>query len=218
MLRLTYLCLFLAISSASHAAIVFWGADSNGFDSANGNDVAVGSLVRIGTFNLSDADIAQNAQNIPFLEAAFTEFGSTTIGNGGNAAGHFQAQTSNNTATANTLAGAQIYVWAFSSGTVAGSMEHGIFYMPKATDVDWQFPIQQPIPGNTQIEMSDLTDGAQTALRAEARVLIGAFGPGTSGTTGKPNFTLQAVPEPSSFVLLATMATGVFGFVRRRRS
>jgi hypothetical protein len=217
MLRLTLLCFALAVSSTVQAATVVWSATINGFDMFNGADVAVGSLVRLGTFNLTDDEITQNAQNVPFLESHFTQFGSTTIGNGGQPAGHFTATTSNESVTAVTLAGSQIYVWAFSSGTVANSTEHGIFYIPKATDADWQFPEQVPLPGSTQIGLDDLTDAAtSTTLRNGAKTLIGTFGPGTSASTGKPNFTLQAVPEPGSGVILA-LSGCILGGLRRRR-
>jgi hypothetical protein len=216
MLRLTLLCIALAVSTAAQAATVVWSANINGFDMFNGADVAVGGLVRLGTFNLTDSEITQNAQNVPFLESHFTEFGSTTIGSGGAPAGHFSTTTNNNSATAVTLAGSQIYVWAFSSGTVANSTEHGIFYMPKATDADWQFPAQVPLPGSTQIELANLTDATSTSLLGAAKTLVGTFGPGTSATTGKPNFTLQPVPEPASAMLL--MVSGcIFGCFRRRR-
>jgi len=216
MLRVLLFCVALVVSTAAQAATVVWSATINGFDMADGSDVASGALVRIGTFDLTDDQIAQNSQNVPFLDGHFTEFGSTTIGSGGAPAGHFSAITTNNTATASALAGSQIYVWAFSSGTVLGSTQQGIFYMPKSSDVDWQFPSQVPIPDTTQIGMDDLTDATSTNLRANAKVVIGAFGPGTSATTGKPNFTLQAVPEPTSATLLVA-ASGLIGLIRRRR-
>jgi hypothetical protein len=215
MFRLSLLCLILAMSTVAQAASVVWSATVNGLDSSSGADLAAGSLVRVGTFDLTDAEIIASAFNIPFLDAHFTEFGNTVIGAGGTAAGHFSTQSNNNSATATALAGSQIYVWAFASGTVANATEHGVFYMPKATDLGWQFPAV-PLPGFTQIELQDLTDAASsTTLRAEARVLIGTFGPGTSNDTGKPNFTLQLVPEPTSATLLMA-AAGLIGFVRRR--
>jgi hypothetical protein len=217
MLRVLLFCVALALSTAAQAATVVWSATINGFDLADGTDVAVGALVRVGTFDLSDSQIAANSQNVPFLDGHFTEFGSTTIGSGGAPAGLFSTITTNNSATASTLAGSQIYVWAFSSGTVLGSTQQGIFYMPKSSDVDWQFPAQVPLPETTQIGMDDLTDAAtSTSLRANAKVVVGSFGPGTSAATGKPNFTLVAVPEPASAPLLLA-AGGVVGCIRRRR-
>ena len=85
--------------------------------------------------------------------------------------------------------------------------------MAKASEVDWQFP-GDPIPV-TQIGLDDLTENSSTTLRANAKVVVGAFGPGTSDSTGKPNFTLVLVPEPTSVTLLMA-AAGLIGFVRRR--
>ena len=218
MLRLTLLCLSLVVCTAAQAASVVWSATINGIDLASGADAPTGSLVRLGTFDITDAEIASNASvgNIPFLNSHFTEYGSALIGDGARPAGHFSTITNNNGPTAIALAGAQIYVWAFSSGTVAGSTEHGIFYLPKATDADWQFPAQVPFPDTTQIGLDDLTDLAtSTTLKANARVVVGSFGPGTSDSTGKPNFTLVPVPEPTSAALLVAVA-GLVGFIRRR--
>jgi len=214
MFRLSLLCLILAMSTAVQAASVVWSATINGLDSSSGADLAAGSLVRVGTFDITDAEILANAFNIPFLDAHFTQFGSAVIGDGGRPAGHFSTISNNNSATATALTGSQIYVWAFASGTVATATEHGVFYMPKATDADWQFPVN--LGGFTILGLDDLTDAASsTTLRAEARVVIGSFGPGTSDSTGKPNFTLLAVPEPTSATLLMA-AAGLVGFVRRR--
>jgi hypothetical protein len=218
MLRITLFCVVFAISSAAQASTVVWSSTINGIDLPNGTDTPVGSLVRIGTFNVTDALIVQHDQDMGYLNEHFIEFASALIGEGTQPAGHFQASSTNSTATAAALAGSQIYVWAFSTGNVFTATAHGIFYMPKDTDADWQFPVGQLPPNDqTQIGLGDLTDDAtHTSKKGNAKFVIGDLGPGTSSSTGKPNLTLVAVPEPGSMSILLA-ASSLLGCVRRRR-
>src|SRR5215218_10048770 len=99
MFRLSLLCLILATSTAVQAASVVWSATINGLDSASGADLAAGSLVRVGTFNITDAEIFTHRFEIPFLNDHCTEFASTSIGAGGQPAGHFSTISDNSSAT-----------------------------------------------------------------------------------------------------------------------
>lgn len=214
------------IVSAALGAVVEWGAGvSNGFSVASGANLPDNSLVRVGSFDIADGVIAQNAFNIPFLNSHFTQFGLAHIGdNVGDINGHFASTSQNDSgSTGLNLAGRQIYIWAFAStdnSTPAASIltatQQGIFYIDLANDPDWAFPVQDPVPQNTTIDLSDLTQLANPgALRNGAHVVIGNFPGGTSTTTNAPNFAL-AVPEPASLGLAFAGATAIL--IRRRRT
>ncbi len=217
----------LAGSTVANAATLVWSAalTRNGFDAADGTDLAVGSLLRAGFFNLSDQQIIDNSttpSGVQFLNQNFTEFAVAHMGEGvNNTPGHFTNSDSNSGASAMSLAGRQIYLWAFRSAdsstdalSVSTATQHGIFYLPFATDADWRFPTDVDT-GSTTIAIRDMTDTTtSTALRAETRILAGSFGPGTTISL-RPAFTLVAVPEPSSALL--ALAGGTAFLLRRRR-
>lgn len=225
MKRLLFVCSALLVCSLqAQSATLVWSASlvGNGFDQVGGADLSAGNLIRAGFFNLPDAQISANASSIPglqFLNAQFTEFAVAHVGEGANNnAGHFN-NTDNNNST--FFPGRQIYLWAFSSldnSTDALSFstatQTGIFYMPLANNPNWTFPPEQPFPGSTTVTIRDLTTN-DTALRAEARIVAGSFGPGTSNVSGDPSFTLQFVPEPSAVALLGCGLGALFA--RRRR-
>lgn len=213
-------------ATALNAATITWNASlsKNGFDILNGTDLAVGSLVRVGTFNISDAVISANAGNVAFLDSNFVQAGFTSIGSGvGNAAGHFSL-TSSNYANAVTLAGKQIYYWAFFSTnnateatSISTATQIGIFYEPSGTNASWAFPTDVTL-GSTTVSLSNLTDAATSTTKLpEAKAVVGTLGPGVSNTSAKPNFTLQPVPEPSTVAFLASGIMGLLGYRRMRR-
>ena len=223
---LIFLSTSAIIVSASLGAIVEWGAAvTNGFSVPGGANLPDNSFVRVGFFDITDGVIAQNAGNTPFLDSHFVQFGSARIGdNVGDLNGHFASSSQNNSgSTGLNLAGRQIYLWAFASAdnsSAAASLltatHQGIFYIDMAVDPDWAFPVEEPVPQNTTIDLSDLTlAGNPATLRSGAHVVVGEFPGGTSSATGAPNFAL-VVPEPSSVALAFAGATAVL--IRRRRT
>ena len=215
-----YPALVFAFTVASApAASIAWSATPAafyGFDLFSGADVPVGALVRVGNFNITDTVIQQNALNVTFLNSNFVEAGFTTIGTGaGNNPGFFSA-SSNYNAAATGLAGKQVYFWVFSGTTVGNSAQIGIFYQPLANNSTWAFPSDTPTPGSTTVAISDLISASPDTLRAEAKVVVGTFGPGTSTLTGRRAFTLSNIPEPGSAIL--ALAGGLTMLARRRRS
>jgi len=213
--------------SASLGAIVEWGAAiTNGLSVAGGASLPDNSFLRVGSFDIADAVIAQNVGNTPFLDSHFVEFGHARIGdNLGDINGHFASTSQNDSgSTGLNLAGRQIYLWAFSStdnsspaASLLTATQQGVFYIDIASDPDWAFPVEDPVPQNTTIDLSDLTlANNPAALRPGAHVVIGDFPVGISSTTGAPDFAL-AVPEPSS-ALVAFAGATAFLIRRRRRS
>jgi hypothetical protein len=214
------------IVSASLGAIVDWGAAiTNGLSVAGGGNLPDNNFLRLGSFDITDAEIASNTGNTPFLNSHFIEFGNARVGDGlPGIAGHFSKSSQNDSGTGGlNLAGKQIYLWAFSStdnSSAAASLQtatqQGIFYVDIAADPDWAFPVEDPVPQNTTIDLSDLTlANNSAALRPGAHVVVGTFPGGISAETGASNFAL-AVPEPSSALLAFASATAFL--IRRRRT
>jgi hypothetical protein len=226
-LKLTLaLAVFFGCHSFLGASTVIHQATFNGFDRVGGLDLALGNFVRIGTFSLSDSAITANstsASGFANLTSNFVEFGNARIGEGAsNTPGLYSASSVLTGSASAALAGQQIYLWVYSSsntstlGTAISTIqEHGIYYMPFASNANWRFPLD-PDAGSTDISTRNLTSaGDANVLRAEARILAGAFGPGSNAVTSLRSFTLVQVPEPSAFLALAVGA-GLVGMRRRR--
>lgn len=203
-----------------------WGAlIDNGISLANGSNVGAGNLIRVGTFDISDAQIAANAGNIAFLNSHFTEFGNTRFGIGvpvSAANEHFfTSSTANSGPSGLDIQGDQIYIWALASTdntsvatSIATAFQLGIFYMDKAVDADWAVPVEDQIPNDTNIDLTNLSNG--NSLAVGANVVVGSFPNGTSDASGAPNFGL-AVPEPSAATAVIA-SIGLLALRRRRRS
>jgi len=209
--QLSTWCALALTAISAPAATINWSATpapGYGFDQTSGIDLPVGSLLRVGTFNISDTLIAQNAFDVSYLNANFVEAGFTTIGTGiaGNPKDGFFTATSNYNAVTTALTSRQVYLWVFKSSTdtnpgtsLASATEIGIFYMPFADDPDWAFPADAPAFPTT-VAVADLV-GPSDVIRPQAKLVVGTYGPGNSGLTGKKNFTLSTVPEPGSALL-----------------
>jgi hypothetical protein len=212
----------LAISTQAASIVFSAGLTRNGLDENGGDDLDVGNLVRVGFFALSDSQIVANQTNYSFLLANFREFDNGVIGAGvGNTDGHFSGElTNNNASDVAFLAGKQVYIWTLFStdisseaSAIASATQHSILYLPFANDADWSFP-DDLTPGRAP-SLRDLTvGGLGDSLSSDSRVLVGSFGPGTSAVSGKPNFQLAPIPEPST-ALLAGL--GLLGLATRRR-
>lgn len=214
--------LAVLITGSAHAAAIVWGAgQDNGFSQTNGTELAIGNLVRLGNFSISDGQIQAffSAGNIAALNSNFTEIAVGHIGDNIGAPSNF-AESDNVDTTA--VAGLQLYFWAYYSSnntspatSISTALQMGIVYMDKAINPAWAAPVQSPIPGSTSIDLSDLTDGPGTALISGAHIVVGSFPTGTSTAGGAPNAGLaQIVPEPTSAAL---MLVGVVSIAARRR-
>jgi hypothetical protein len=217
----------VGVSASGKAATIAWSAfQDNGLSLADGSNLGLNNLVRVGTFNISDGVIAANASNIQFLASHFVEFANGRIGDGTGVAEHFsENSTANSGSSGLNIAGAQIYLWAFAStdnssvnNSISTAFQIGIYYLDKANNSAWTIPVEDPSPGQTNIDLSDLTNVAGNALVTGAHVVVGSFPDGTSDQGAHaPNFGLAVVPEPS--VAMAALASlGLLAFRRRRQA
>lgn len=231
MVKQLFVCAVLAVCAVenANAATIAWGAQlDNGLSSASGAELAAGSLIRLGYFNLSDSVIIDNKTNISFLNSNFIEAGTARIGDGlDGIASNFSASSTVNTSPAGlNLEGKQMVLWAFRSSdnssvssSINTALEIGIFYL--ANSDDWLFPAQAGNEVTATIDLTDLTNVAGTALvtggigEVQAKVLVGMFHSGASSSTGGPNFALAVVPEPATAGL--AMMGGAALLLRRRR-
>ena len=228
-----FLCLLFAAqcTTSAWAATINWSASTNhGLSQADGSELPVGSLVRLGYFRsvmtdqpLTDGEIKAIAGSITLLEANFVQVAATTIGSGfsGSVAGHFAASsTADTSATGLNVEGKQMFVWVMNAVTSGAATQQAILYWsladtltnPDATpDVPgarWKFPVQDP-PGMTTVDLTDLTAGTGS-LAAGARVVLGSYPNGTSSTTSVANFALAVIiPMP----VVGTAAQIVGGIV-----
>ncbi len=224
-----------ALTVVASASTVNWGVD-NDFNmvlhDAQGALLRTGSLIRIGTFSLTDIQIMSMAEptpsNISALDAAFTPFGTQTfrIGQGGFDAGAVAAVSSQTFGASNPLLNAQVYIWALKSTTdtsvqlsLSSAFQQAIFYRNKGIDADWQFP--GDISPASTIDAGDLRNGAGTGLASGGVILAGSFVSNSvagAAYNGGPTSAIQlaqAVPEPTSAFLIAVGAAGLM--MRRRR-
>jgi hypothetical protein len=230
-----------ALAASSRAATIDWAAGiDNGVSLANGTDLpsSSGSLVRLGYFRdsstglqLTDAQIVALSGTPSLLNSYFVEAATGTIGSGFTPAidGHFSLSSTVDTSSSGlNLAGLQMYVWILNAATLTAATQQGIYYWsitdtttnpdstPLAPGLRWSFPSQDPVPGSTTIDLTDLTAGDST-LASGARIVVGSFGTGTSEASGAPNFDLAIiVPEPSTATLIAM--GGAFILRRRRQN
>lgn len=196
------------------AATVNWSASINhGLSQANGSEVPVGSLVRIGWFKnlntgdqLSISEIQSQASNPSTLNANFVEAASSSIGTGltGSVAGHFTAASSADTGSSGlALEGKQMFLWILNAASLGAANQQAILSWnitdtttnpdntPDAPGIRWKFPVQNP-PGVTTIDLTDLTTGT-SSLAAGASVIVGTFPTGTSSMSSTSNFGLVEI-------------------------
>ena len=180
----------VALASAASAQITafFGNADEvRTFTNASGTNLAAGSLVRLGSF-AAGTDFSTGS--ISYLDSQFTQYGSSTIGNGyAGLAGYMDASTTN------APVSAKLYYWVFNAPTTVAATQIGIF---SNTGTLWTTPANAPDTVFTDLSTANLAN----------------FG------TLTPSFAMtSAVPEPSTYAAILGLATlGFVGYRRYRRS
>ncbi len=226
-LLVTSLGLLAAIAQLNAASISTSAAQSSGFSLVDGTDLPLGSVVRLGVFNLTDVQIVANASDYAFLNANFVTLDTAFIGKGDPAgsgdianAGLFVSTLSGINTVANSTAGKLLSYWVFDSATPASATSQGIF-----SSTTWTVPSGDGTPtdlSSLSTDISDLTVGnLGVTLLGSAKVIIGSFGPGTNATGGGKDFVLaatSAIPEPSTYAAFAGIAVLGLAALRRRRA
>ncbi len=184
----------LALSARAAVQVDVGAAVDNGLSTGAGGELAIGSVVRVGRFDIADGDVAAHSNDPAYLDVHFTAFGTAKIGDAFGIPGHFEKLLSNANSDALGFAHQQIAIWvlraADNATATTTATEHGVFY---STAGNWLFPANGDIPNTTSIDLTDLTNAAGTALNGSARVVIGAFPRGTSSATNAPNFGLAPI-------------------------
>ncbi len=212
-------CSLLA-AAAVQASQVTWGAyQSNGVGIADsgGQPLALGDIVLLGHFNLTNSQIVANGNNRSFLLANFVQYASAFIGDG-NPSGSVNPQdntgywlaNSVNSSNALGIQGTEMYYWVFNAPVAANATQYGIFTAPSSNA--WMFPLDTAIPPTTVTDLSqvphDLTG-----------ILWGTFGTGTSSDGFSPLYNLApitSVPESSTWVAGALLLSSLLPTFRRR--
>ena len=184
----------------ARAGTVDWTAFGAVLTLTNNTTAApVGSTVKLGVFNLTDAQIlaAHNIGDIAALSAGFSQFDIGAVGDVGLGLPGVWGltKTVDFTTTALSFAGKTIYLWATASGQEA---------IVKFATV---FPTDVPVAGAASVDLSD--------VYSNASLLVGALGTGTIdvgfGPLPKVNMSV-IIPEPSSIMLVVL---GLVGLRRR---
>lgn len=195
----------------SNAATVGWGAqNTNSLGLANGDLAPQGSLVRLGYFTVSDAQVQTYAAagDKTNLDSVFQEFASSTVGAGYGTDGIWGDSAVNaNPAFTNE----QIYYWTLNGATLAAATQWGIFTNPTAPA--WVFPSDSPLPGVTNTDLGEVPQNG-TGL------IVGSFGGGPDANFSAPLYQMTeiaAVPEPSTVAFGVLAGVVALCSLKRRR-
>jgi hypothetical protein len=144
--------IFFVFAAGCYGATVNWAAQGErAVVVANGTSaVPVGSLTRLGYFDIDDSQIVANASSLTFLDSHFVEFAGAHMGDGTESAGSFASSSDNNELN---FPGQPIHIWVFNTSALSNATQHGIFDAPN--NGDWMFPPQEPIPWFTSVDLGD---------------------------------------------------------------
>lgn len=179
---------------------VEYGALGNNILNPDGTAADPGQLVRLGTFP-TNFDFSAN-QTFASLDAAFTQFETTTIAGASDTTEgqFFDSVVLTNSAFFNKL----LYVWVLNTTTAS---DPTAWLILTSTDPNWVTP-----PAGPEFTTIDTSDPG-------VFVPVGAFGTAITNSLS-PNgvdWQLVAVPEPSTYALVAVGSAAVLIARRRRR-
>jgi hypothetical protein len=202
----------LAMSAHALPITVNWGAaDVTGISLAGGNTpLPAGDLLEVGTFN---------GPMVGSSLANFLVFGTAVSAGGASIPGFWNATT---IADEGTFGHSNIFIVAFNNSTGINPGQQGVW--TAVGNTAWVFPKASDIPSLTGIDLEDAVTAPGTA-GATIKPGSQVFGGGIGFVASDPNdvntstswLRLAVVPEPSTYVLVATGLLGLLG-LRRRRS
>lgn len=164
----------------------------------NNTPLANGNYVSIGTFN-TGFNVANFSRDLMALDAAWNEFGFTTIRTIFSQPGSF---ADNDSSTSSAFDNQQLWLWIFQTtdnaapnSTYSNVAGYGLF---TSSSGNWLIPPQGSAPPNntTSINSSEVNSAA-----------FGLF--------SSSHLTLQPVPEPTLVPLLLVGAGLLYGWTRR---
>jgi hypothetical protein len=221
----------ITTAQIAQASTVNWGAQTDtvllSTSLNNTTTLPVGSIIRLGYFNLSDVAIQafHAAADLASLDANFVQYDFATSGEG--VEGLAGAFVKGSASPANVNANQQIYLWVLQASNnssiaqaIATASGEAIFYVDRASNSEWQFP---PVfNGVANIDIGDLTN-ASGAAGVGAHLVVGNYRanvnrPDLQAAFGAPRvegIQVAPVPEPTSAFLVAVGAAGLM--MRRRR-
>jgi hypothetical protein len=190
-IKLPFVCTILwlgqVLSQAQGTITVNFTAAPGQRDVMDSSIVAVsdGNYVKLGFFN-AGFNVMANGDDLSALSAAWNEFGFTTIRNLFGQSGRFAGTQSGNNPL---FDGEHMWLWIFKTvgdtapvPDMSNVIEYGVF---SSATPSWIFPATGTLPpGNTASINSSEVD----------QVAFGSF---------DPNHLILAVPEPSTFSLIA---------------
>lgn len=207
-IRLVGVIASLALSAVAHGGAVTATfsaqASGSGLGSAEGTDLAVGSLVRFGYFD-GATDFGAMLNDLSLLNTHFTELGSAKVGyfDGLSVVNEFGANTSHTDGTNYNVPGAftgkvsltpspvlentRLFMWAYNSSSMGGATAHAIF-----SDDAWKLgSFGTPV---FELRTANPLDSNDIYLAVSGPQVAAS---GIGGTLNK----LIGVPEPGSFLL-----------------
>jgi hypothetical protein len=208
----------VGMTLSSYADItVNWGSqDATPFDTLTGLALPVGDLILVGFATSPGSGLSTLSGTANLAAIGFTQFGLGHIGDGILPAGFGGVSSSGPDTSFSHL---QIFIVAFDATTAAGATQMGVWSVDFASNPNWKFPATADVPNSTSIDLDDILaipGGSLSALANGAHIWYGT-GPGAADNGGL-RLAIINVPEPSTYVLVATGLLGMIGLIRRRRS
>jgi len=194
LLKIITAFLLSSVMQAEVGINIIANSGSGRYLDANGSALADGSLLRFGALDITSYDALSSTEKLSFsaVDNLFTELGTVTA-----SSGEFMSLNENTytVPVSGVNSGDKLSVWVFNAGVATSASEWGIF---SSTNVQWNMPTD---PNTSTISTSTIDN-----------IIAG----GSLGS-GPTEYTLIAVPEPSTIALLFGFMAFTWVAIRRRK-